>query len=302
MTITTTALRTPDDRFLGLPGYPFAPHYLDDLPGFEGLRMHYLDEGPPQGPVTLCLHGQPSWSYLYRKMIPVFVGAGERVIAPDLYGFGRSDKPAQEATYTFDFHRDSLLRLTERLDLRDVTLVVQDWGGLLGLTLPLEQPQRFSRALLMNTALATGDLPLGEGFLQWRAFANATPDLDVAGLFQRSCAAITPPEAAAYAAPFPDARHKAGVRRFPNLVPDEPGAPGAELSRRARAWWREEWSGESFMAVGMQDPVLGPPAMAYLRGLIRGCPPALEVAQAGHFPQEDAGEEVARAALAAFGR
>lgn len=302
MTSRPTALRTPDAAFAHLPGYPFAPRYLDDLPGFEGWRLHFVDEGPSDAEHTfLCLHGQPSWSYLYRKMIPVFASAGHRVLAPDLFGFGKSDKPASDETYTFDFHRDTLRRFVERLDLRGVTLVVQDWGGLLGLTLPMDLPRRFSRLLVMNTALATGDVPLGPGFLAWRAYANAHPDLDVPRLFKRSCANLTDEEAAAYGAPFPNATFKAGVRRFPNLVPDREDAPGAALSRRARAWWRDEWRGESVMAVGMTDPVLGPDAMAFLRAQIRGCPPPLELPRAGHFVQEDAGEDVARHALRAFG-
>ena len=292
-------LRTPDDRFTALPGYSFAPRYLEALPGLEGLRMHYLDEGATDAPVALCLHGQPTWSYLYRKMIPAFVAGGLRVIAPDLFGFGRSDKPVEEAVYTFGFHRESLMRLVEQLDLRDITLVCQDWGGLLGLTLPMDLPGRFSRLLVMNTGLGTGDVPLGEGFLAWRAFSNRSPDMDVAGLMKRSVRGIADAEAQAYAAPFPDSRYKAGVRRFPNLVPDRPDAEGAELSRRARDWWQTQWSGPSFMAVGMQDPVLGPPAMKLLRRTIRNCPPPLELAEAGHFVQE-AGEVIVQRALAHF--
>lgn len=295
------AVRTPDAAFLGLPGYPFAPQYLDDLPGYAGLRLHYLDEGPPTAAQTfLCLHGEPSWSYLYRHMVPVFTAAGHRAVAPDLYGFGRSDKPVEDSAYSFDFHRGSLLRLIERLNLHNITLVCQDWGGLLGLTLPMEMPERFTRLLVMNTALATGDVPLGEGFLAWRQFA-AQPDLDVPALFRRACSGLSDAVAAAYGAPFPDAAHKAGVRTFPMLVPDRPDAPGAELSRQARDWWSHTWTGQSFMAVGMQDPVLGPPAMQYLRGLIRNCPPPLEIEGGGHFVQEDAGERIARAALEAFG-
>jgi pimeloyl-ACP methyl ester carboxylesterase len=292
--------RTPDERFAELPGYPFAPRYRDDLPGFERVRMHYLDEGPRGAAHTfLCLHGQPTWSYLYRRMIPVFVGAGARVVAPDLFGFGRSDKPADEAWYTFTRHRDSLVAFVRALDLRGVTLVVQDWGGLLGLTLPMDMPERFERLLVMNTALGTGDVPLSEGFLAWRAWASKNPDMDVAKLMKRSCPHLSDAEAAAYAAPFPDATYKAGVRRFPNLVPDRPDADGAALSRRARDWWEREWTGRSFMAIGATDPVLGPSVMNALRRHIRGCPEPYVVAQAGHFAQEW-GEEIARAALGAF--
>lgn len=295
-------LRTPDDCFRDLPGYPFQPHYVDDLDGFAGLRLHYLDEGAPgAGQVFLCLHGQPTWSYLYRKMIPHFVAAGGRVVAPDFFGFGKSDKPADDGFYTFSRHRNMLLAFVERLDLRNITLVVQDWGGLLGLTLPMAAPQRYSRLIVMNTALGTGDIPLGEGFLQWRAYANSQPDLDIAKLMARSCPHLTPAEAAAYAAPFPDVRYKAGVRRFPNLVPDNPDADGAALSRDARTWWGREWKGKCFMAIGAADPVLGPPAMNYLRKLIRACPEPFIHPTAGHFVQEW-GDEIAPRALAELAR
>jgi haloalkane dehalogenase/tRNA(adenine34) deaminase len=232
-------------------------------------------------------------------MIPVFVGAGDRVVAPDFLGFGRSDKPADEATYTFGFHRETLLGLIEALDLRNIALVVQDWGGLIGLTLPMATPERYAALLVMNTALGTGDAPLGEGFLAWRAFSNRNPDMDIARLMQRACPHLGEAEAAAYAAPFPDATYKAGVRRFPNLVPDRPDAGGAALSRAARAFWRERWTGKSLMAIGMKDPVLGPPVMRALHADIRNCPPPLEIADGGHFLQEW-GKEVAEAAIRAL--
>lgn len=290
------ALRTPDECFSDLPGYPFAPHYRD---GAASLRMHYLDEGPRGAPVALCLHGQPTWSYLYRKMIPAFVAAGQRVIAPDFFGFGRSDKPEEDSAYTFDFHRTSIIALIEALDLTRITLVCQDWGGLIGLTIPMEMPERFERLLVMNTSLGTGDAPLGEGFIQWRAFSNRSPDMDIAALMKRAVPALSDAEAKAYAAPYPDARYKGGVRRFPNLVPDNPDAPGAELSRRARKFWRDDWRGRSFMAIGMKDPVLGKPVMDALRQDIRGCPPPLDIADAGHFTQE-AGASIVEKALAHF--
>lgn len=295
-----SVLRTPDERFSALPGFAFAPHYLEDLPGCAGLRAHYLDAGPRDAQhVFLCLHGEPTWSYLYRKMIPVFTAAGHRSVAPDLYGFGRSDKPAADADYTFEFHRRHLLALIERLDLRNITLVVQDWGGLLGLTLPMEMPERFSRLLVMNTMIATGDVPLTEGFLAWRAWVAKNPDLDCGKLLQRSCPHLSPAEAAAYEAPYPDARFKAGARRFPALVPDSPDAPGAAISRKARDWWSDAWMGDSFMAVGTRDPVLGPAVMETLRGWIRGCPEPYLHPEAGHFAQEW-GDDIARRALAHF--
>ena len=163
-------MRTPDERFTGLPDWPYAPRYLARP---DGLRLHYVDEGSPAAARTfLCLHGQPTWSYLYRRMMPIFVIAGHRVIAPDFAGFGRSDKPVDDKAYTFDFHRRSLINLIEALDLRNITLVVQDWGGLIGLTLPMAMPDRFEALLVMNTTLGTGDEPLSQGFLDWRDFSN----------------------------------------------------------------------------------------------------------------------------------
>jgi len=290
-------LQTPPERFADLPGFAYAAHGVTGLPGFSGLTMSCLDEGPPGAPVFLCLHGEPTWSYLYRRMIPHFLAAGVRVVAPDFFGFGRSDKPADDRVYTFDFHRNSLLAFIRRLDLKDITLVVQDWGGLLGLTLPTDMPERFSRLLVMNTALPTGDVPLTKGFQDWRAYVQKNPDLAVGKLMTRTCPHLTPAEAAAYDAPFPDARYKGGVRRFPQLVPEFPDSDGAAIGRAAREFWRNEWRGQSVMAIGMTDPVLGPPVMRALHRDIRGCAPPLEFAQAGHFVQEW-GDEVAPAALA----
>jgi pimeloyl-ACP methyl ester carboxylesterase len=285
-------VRTPDERFASLPGFSFGPHYTQ----WRGFRVHHLDEGGG-GETYLCLHGEPTWSYLYRRMIPVWSAAGARVVAPDFIGFGRSDKPEDDALYTFDFHRSFLLDFVERLDLRNITLVVQDWGGLLGLTLPMEAPERYARLLVMNTALACGDTPLPAGFVAWRAYANKNPDLDCGKLLARACPHLSPPEAGAYDAPFPDARYKAGVRRFPDLVPEHEDDPGAAVSRKARAWLGTQWKGETFMAIGAKDPVLGPGVMHELRKSLRNCAEPLVVPDGGHFLQEW-GEPVARAALA----
>jgi pimeloyl-ACP methyl ester carboxylesterase len=294
---TTGALRTPDERFAGLPGWSYAPHYIDDLKGFEGLRLHYLDEGPIDARhCFLCLHGEPTWAYLYRRMIPLFLTAGGRVVAPDFFGFGRSDKPTVEATYTWDFHRDTLVRTIERLELSRITLVVQDWGGLLGLTLPVSFPDRIARLLIMNTGFGTGD-KVSDGFIAWRDYAAKNPDLAVGRLIARGAPQMTAAEIAAYDAPFPDARYKAGVRRFPQIVPIRPDMDGVAVSRRALAWWRDEFNGKSFMAIGMKDPVFGLAEMMATHRLIRGCPEPLRVTEGGHFVQEW-GEEIARAALA----
>lgn len=289
------ALRTDDQRFADLPGYPFAPHYLDTLSGFEGLRLHYLDENPDAPLTFLCLHGQPTWSYLYRHMIPVFEAAGHRVVAPDFFGFGRSDKPVDESVYTFDFHRDTLRQLITSLDLKNIVMVCQDWGGILGLTLPMDAPERFAGLLVMNTLLGTGEAP-PQSFLDWRSYSNRTPDMDVGGLLKRSCKHLTNAEVEAYNAPFPDIGFKAGVRQFPNLVPTVPDHPGAAISRRAKDWLQADWPGKSLVAIGLQDPVLSPDSMRQLASGIRGCPPPLEVSEAGHFVQEW-GDDIARAAL-----
>lgn len=293
-------LRTPDDRFSGLPDFNFPPSYVDDLAGFEGLRGHYLDLGPVDAERTfLCLHGQPSWSYLYRKMIPTLLDTGARVVAPDFFGFGRSDKPVDDAAYGFHFHRDFLLRLVERLGLRNLTLVVQDWGGTLGLTLPVDQGfrTRLDRLLVMNTVLPVGQR-LGEHFYQWRALVRATPDLPVGQWMRQAVPELTEREMAAYDAPYPDRRYQAGARTFPDLAMVEPDMPGTTEARAARQYWSEEWSGASFMVIGAQDPDVA--TMQALRTGIRGCPEPLVIADAGHFVQEH-GQAVALAALRALG-
>lgn len=294
------ALRTPDSRFTDLPGYAFQPHYFDDLPGFEGLRLHFVDEGPRDARVTFfCLHGEPSWAYLYRKMLPVFASRGYRVVVPDFFGFGRSDKPVDEAIYTYGFHRQTLVRLLGRLKLSNVCLIGQDWGGILGLTLPMEFPSVITRLIVMNTALPVGESP-GEGFEAWKNYVATHPDFDVAALMKRATPLLNDAEAAAYGAPFPDQSYMAGVRRFPQLVMVSPEMEGVEESRKAREFLAHDWAGDCFMAVGKQDPVLGPKVMATLRATIKGCREPMIIEDGGHFLQEW-GEPIAREALAYFG-
>lgn len=290
-------LRTPGEYFKSLPGYEFSENYASGMAADPTLRMHYVDEGPKTGPTFLCLHGQPTWSYLYRKMIPVFSRVG-RVVAPDLFGFGKSDKPIEARSYSAVFHRESLIALVKKLDLRKITLVCQDWGGLLGLTLPMEMPDRFERLIVMNTALATGSQPLAPGFQAWRDYNNSQPDLDIVQLMAKACPGLNPEEAAAYAAPFPDAAYKAGVRAFPNLVPENPEDEFAVISRKALKWWNDSWEGLAFMAIGEEDPVIRPRMMEKLHGVIRGCLPALRL-ELGHFVPEEA-PLVAAEALRAF--
>lgn len=295
------ALRTPDAAFVGLPDYPWQPRYCNDLLGLNGLRMHYLDQGPADAPLTyLCLHGNPTWSYLYRKMIPTWTAAGCRVIAPDLIGFGRSDKPKRESTHTFDFHRRYLLEFVEKLDLQHVVLVVQDWGGLLGLTLPMEAAHRYAGLLVMNTFLATGEGVLPPGFLAWNEMCTKSPRYDIARLLQRGNKHLSPQECAAYCAPFPDDGHRAATRAFPALVASNPESSAASTAQAAGSFLKNEWSGKTLMAVGMQDPVFTPELMTKLASEIRGCPEPLLLRDAGHFVQEH-GQMIAQVALDTFG-
>lgn len=294
------ALRTPEAAFADLPGYPWAPNYVSDLPSLAGLRLHYLDEGPQDAPRTwLCLHGNPAWSYLYRHMLPVWLAAGDRVVAPDLIGFGKSDKPKKEAAHRFEWHRQVLLELVERLNLQRTVLVVQDWGGILGLTLPMDCPERFKGLLVMNTLLATGDVPLPQGFVDWRAMCRDKPLYGVGRLLGRGNLQLSPAECAAYDAPFPDKGYRAALRAFPERVPAGPGDEGAAVSRQARDFWQQRWQGQSLMVVGAQDPVLGLATMQALQPNIRGCPEPVVLPQAGHFVQEH-GRGIAERAVEYF--
>src|SRR5215468_2392185 len=223
-------LRTPDDRFAKLPGYKFEPHYVE----VDGMRMHYLDEGPREAAPVLLLHGEPSWCYLYRKMVPILAAEGHRVLAPDLVGFGRSDKPVQRTDYSYQRHVDWMRALIETLDLRGITLMCQDWGGLIGLRLAAEHDDRFARIVAANTFLPTGDIPPGDAFLAWQKYSQETPDFHAGGIVRGGCVTDLPPQVvAAYDAPFPDDRYKAGARQFPLLVPTSPDDPAAASNRKA---------------------------------------------------------------------
>jgi tRNA(adenine34) deaminase len=305
------ALRPPDDWFVDVPDYPWAAHYVSNLPSLNGLRLHYLDEGLREIPnevqdasnrhqlTYLCLHGNPAWSYLYRKMIPTFTAHGHRVVAPDLIGFGKSDKFKKANQHSFEFHRQVLLDFIEHLDLKRIVLVVQDWGGILGLTLPMDMPHRFAGLLVMNTALATGTQPLSKGFLSWREWCQANPDFDVAKLFARGNKHMSEAETQAYNSPFKDRGHRAALHAFPPMVPEFESSPGAEISRQALHFWREQWQGQTMMAIGLQDPVLGEPVMRELQQNIKGCPPPILLSQAGHFVQEH-GQSIAESAVQYF--
>jgi haloalkane dehalogenase len=281
--------RTPDERFAALPGYPFAPHYCS----IEGLRIHYIDEGPRGAPTVLLLHGEPSWSYLYRTMIPPIVAAGYRAVAPDLVGLGRSDKPVDRADYTYARHVGWMRGVIEALDLRDITLFCQDWGGLIGLRLVAEMPDAFARVVAANTGLPTGE-PLGRAFALWQRFSQTSPDLPIGDIIQRGTVTDLPPAVVvAYDAPFPDERAKAGARQFPLLVPTTPDDPGAVANRAA---WQvlRAWPKPFLTAFSDQDPITQG-GDRLLQALIPGAQgqPHVTITDGGHFLQEDKGDEPA---------
>jgi len=298
------ALRTPDERFQDLPGYPFAPHYIDVADGEGGaLRMHYVDEGPRDGKIVLLLHGEPSWSYLYRKMIPGIVAAGYRAIAPDLIGFGRSDKPSEQADYTFQRHVDWLTSFLVQLDLREVTLFAQDWGAVLGLRIAAENEARFARIIIGNGGLPTGDRPPNEAFMRWQKFSQTSPRFEIGHLIQSSTVTTLPDDVvAAYDAPFPDDSYKAGARIFPSLVPTTPDDPAAEANRRA--WEVLQRSEKPFLtAFSDSDPVTkgGEHVMQRRIPGAQG-QPHVTIEGGGHFLQEDKGEELARVVVGFIAR
>ena len=291
-------LRTADDRFVDLPDYPFAPNYLE-VPIGDGedatMRVHYLDEGPTDGPIVLCLHGEPSWSFLYRHMIPVLVEAGLRVIAPDLIGFGRSDKPTARTDYTYARHVAWLASaLFDQLDLQDVTLVCQDWGGLIGLRLVGEHPDRFARVVAANTFLPTGERHPGEAFLAWQKFSQEVETFPTGMIINGGCTtALTPEVVAGYDAPFPDESYKEGARQFPLLVPTTPDDPASAANRAA--WAVLHTFEKPFLCAFSDGDPITAGADRVLLEEIPGCAGQAHttIEGGGHFLQEDRGPELA---------
>lgn len=284
-------LRTPDERFQDVAGYTFTPHYVS----IDGIRIHYLDEGPSTAEPVLLLHGEPSWSYLYRKMIPVITAAGYRVIAPDLVGFGRSDKPASREDYTYQRHMDWMAGLLEALDLQAITLVCQDWGGLIGLRLAAEHEGRFARIVAANTGLPTGDIPMGPAFTAWQQYSQTTPHFHVGGIVKGGCVSELAAEViAAYDAPFPDDRYTAGARQFPLLVPTTPDDPASPANRAA---WQVlmKWQKPFLTAFSDSDAITSGGERVFQK-LVPGAKgqPHTTITHAGHFLQEDKGAELAQ--------
>ena len=290
------SLRTPDERFEHLPDFPFAPHYVEIDDGEGGtLRVHYLDEGPADADPVLLMHGEPSWCYLYRHMIPTLVGAGHRVIAPDLVGFGRSDKPTERGDYTYARHVGWMSEaLFGRLDLRDITYFGQDWGGLVGLRLVGERPDRFARVVIGNTGLPVGNLRPNEAFLAWQKFSQETPDFPVGGIINGGCTSdLSPDVIAAYDAPFPDDTYKSGARMFPMLAPMGTDDP-AEAANAATWKVLAEFDRPFLCAFSDRDPVTAGSERAFLRAVPGAVgQPHTTIEGAGHFLQEDAGPELA---------
>jgi haloalkane dehalogenase len=292
-TIASEVFRTPDERFVGLPGYDFEPKYAE----VEGLRLHYLDEGARDGTPIVCFHGEPTWAYLYRKMITPLASGGYRVICPDYAGFGRSDKPTDRGWYSYDRHVGLMAALLEKLNLSGATVVVQDWGGPIGLRWAVEHDDRVARLVILNTGIFTGRV--SQGFLAWRAFAEKNPDLPVGFVLQGATKTeLTPEVLAAYEAPFPTAASKAGAAEFPLLVPTEEDAPGAE-EMRAVADALSRWEKPALIAFSDSDPVFPHPKSGEVFvGRIPGARPQVTIAGAAHFLQEDKGEQIAQEILA----
>jgi haloalkane dehalogenase len=286
-------LRTPDERFASLPGYPFEPHYVE-ISG--GLRVHYLDEGPADAAPVLLMHGEPSWSFLYRKMIPVLVAAGHRCVAPDLVGFGRSDKPADQDDYTYQRHVDWMTEVVfGHLDLQGITFFGQDWGSLVGLRLLTAEPDRYARAVIGNGGLPTGDRPPNEAFLNWQRFSREAPEFPIGGIIAGGCATkLSDDVIAAYDAPFPDDSYKAGARRFPSLVPTSPDDPAHDAN--TEAWDVLRAFAKPFLcAFSDSDPITKGGERQFI-GHVPGTEgqPHTKIEGAGHFLQEDKGERLAQ--------
>ncbi len=290
-------VRTPDERFNDLPDFPFAPHYVEVDDGEGGtLRVHHLDEGPADGPVVLLMHGEPTWSFLYRHMVPVLVAAGMRVVAPDLVGFGRSDKPTEQSDHTYARHVEWMRQaLFDRLDLRDITFFGQDWGGLIGLRLVAADPDRYARVVVGNTGLPTGAGAPSEAFKAWQEFSQTTEDFPVGAIINGGCTTDLAPEVVAgYDAPFPDDSSKAGARIMPALVPTSTDDPASAANQAA---WEVLSSFERPFLVAFSDgdPITkggDAPFKAKVAGAQGLDHPT--IAGGGHFLQEDRGPELAQ--------
>jgi len=296
-------VRTLDERFEALPDFPFEPHYVEIDDGEGGrLRVHYVDEGPRDGQTVLLLHGEPSWCFLYRHIIPQLVDGGCRVIAPDLVGFGKSDKPTEKSDYTYNRHVNWMqAAIIDHVDISDATFFGQDWGGLIGLRLVAENASRFARVVISNTGLPTGDHPLTEAFMAWQHYSKTSPEFEIGGLINAATVReLSVDEIAAYDAPFPDDSYKAGARIFPSLVPTAPDDPTASANRAA---WEifDRWEKPFLCCFSDRDPVTRGGDGAFL-SRVPGTAgqPHETIENAHHFVQEDSPNDVARIILQAI--
>ncbi|MGB0916576.1 MAG: haloalkane dehalogenase [Flavobacteriales bacterium] len=285
------AIRTPEERFENLPDYSFKPNYLDLE---DGLRLHYVDEGDKNGKVVLLLHGEPSWSYLYRKMIPILADAEFRVIAPDLIGFGKSDKPTEQSDYTYQKHIDWVKSFITRLDLTGISLFCQDWGGLIGLRIATEMDERFKRIMASNTALPIGNVEMPASFLQWLEFSKSSPKFDIGKVVDKGTVSeLTTEEIAAYNAPFPSEDYKAGARIFPSLVPATSDNP--ESANNQAAWGKlMQWNKPFLTVFGDSDPIMRGAEKFFIQVVPGAKDQDHTIVNAGHFSQEDQGEDLAK--------
>lgn len=294
----TEFIRTPETRFLNLDNFPYTPSYIQNLKDSDGARLSYIDEQSDSKETALFLHGNPTWSYCYRKMIPIMLESGFRAIAPDMIGFGRSDKPIYQQWHTFEKHINILRSFIETLDLTNITLICHDWGGMFGLNLVPSMPHRFKRIIALNTMLCTGDI-MPEIWYRWLAYSNGHPNLDPTECLIDCGCTLTRSEISSFLAPYPNALYKAAFRQFPNFIPDRPERFGAQLGQDSVKFWQQHWQGESFVAIGMMDEILRNPTNDLACKVIRGCPTPMRIESAGHFLFEW-GDQVLQEALKSF--
>lgn len=287
-------VRTPETRFQNLKDFPYTPKYIDNLLDTDGARLCYVDEEPDKQEVALFLHGNPTWNYCYRKMIPIMLRAGFRVVAPDMIGFGRSDKPIDQTWHNWTRHYNILRNFIETLDLKNITLICHDWGGLFGLNIVPSMPERFKRIVALNTMLCTGET-MPERWYRWLEYNNSQRDLDPTQCLKDCGCILNENEVAGFLAPYPSPLYKAAFRQFPKFIPDMPNRPGALLGKSSIKFWQQDWQGESFVAIGTMDEILRDTTKNIASSIIRNCPEPMLIDNAGHFLFEWGDQVLAKA-------
>jgi pimeloyl-ACP methyl ester carboxylesterase len=291
-------VRTPESFFVNLKEFPYQPKYLLNLPYTNNARLAYIDEGTNTNGVALFLHGNPTWSYCYRKMIPIMIDAGFRTIAPDMIGFGRSDKPVQQLWHNFTRHYNILSSFINYLNIKNITLICHDWGGLFGLNIVPTMAERFKRIIVLNTMLCTGTT-MPDVWYRWTKYNDTQYDLNPVQCLVESGCVLSETEKQGYLAPYPNAFYKAAFRQFPKFIPDKYNYPGADIGRSSKQFWQNKWQGESFVAVGAQDQILADTTKQLAQDVIRGCPDPMVIDDAGHFLFEW-GDQILKSALRSF--